>query len=183
MAPDATSDHNAACEKHHTGTGIWSIESHYFKNWLMESNSFLWINGFAGCGKSVLCSTAIQSTFHEAQRRHNVGIGFFYFTFRDESKTTASGMIRALLLQLSAQLKDREKDLQQLHAAYMPGTPPVEALLNSLRNTITRFHDTYILLDALDESPRDHERDVVLKVKRQMRQWRLPGFPPFSYKP
>jgi hypothetical protein len=81
MAPDATSDHNAACEKRHTGTGFRFIESHHFRNWLMESNTFLWINGFAGCGKSVLCSTAIQSTFHEAQHRHDVGIGFFYFFF------------------------------------------------------------------------------------------------------
>ncbi|KAL4736686.1 hypothetical protein BDV11DRAFT_211045 [Aspergillus similis] len=164
MAPDATSDHNAACEKHHTGTGIWFLEGHHFRNWLMERNSFLWVNGFAGCGKSVLCSTAIQFTFHETQRRRDVGIGFFYFSFSDKSKITASGMLRALLLQLSAQLKDGEKDLQQMHATYVSGTPPVEALLNSLQNTISRFHDTYILLDALDETI------------KTMQQWHLPGF-------
>ncbi|KAL5002549.1 hypothetical protein BDV10DRAFT_191363 [Aspergillus recurvatus] len=176
MAPDATSDHNVACEKHHTGTGLWFIEGHGFKTWLVERNSLLWINGFAGCGKSVLCSTAIQATLLETQRRQDVGIAFFYFSFRDESKTTASGMLRALLLQLSAQLKDKETDLQQLHAAYKPGTPPVEALLNSLQNTISRFHDAYILLDALDESPRDRQREGVLKVIQAMRQWHLPGF-------
>ncbi|KAL5045868.1 hypothetical protein BDW71DRAFT_72141 [Aspergillus fruticulosus] len=176
MAPDATSDHNVACEKRHTGTGLWLTEGQYFKNWLVERNSFLWINGFAGCGKSVLCSTAIQSTFFETKHRNDVGIGFFYFSFRDESKISASGMLRALLLQLSAQLKDEERDLQQLHAAYMTGTPPVGALLNSLQNTISRFQDTYILLDALDESPQDREREGVLKVIDTMRQWRLPGF-------
>jgi hypothetical protein len=176
MAPDATSDHNAACEKHHSGTGTWFIEGHHYKNWLMERNSLIWINGFAGCGKSVMCSTAIQSTFLESQYRHNVGIGFFYFSFRDKSKITASGMLRALLLQLSAQLNDGEKDLQQLHATYRLGTPPVEALLNSLQNTFSKFQDTYILLDALDESPRESEREGVLKAIEIMRQWRLPGF-------
>ncbi|KAL4941531.1 hypothetical protein BDV06DRAFT_179665 [Aspergillus oleicola] len=175
-APDATSNHNNACDKHHTGTGLWFVNGSYFRNWLVERNSFLWVNGFAGCGKSVLCSTAIQSTFNETRHRHKVAVGFFYFSFNDESKTTNSGILRALLLQLSAQLKDDGKDLQQLYEAYKSGTPPVEALLSSLKNMICRFHDSYILLDALDECPRDSERVNVLQTIKTMRDWNLPGF-------
>ncbi|KAL4778820.1 hypothetical protein BJX76DRAFT_362362 [Aspergillus varians] len=175
-APDATSNHNIACEKHHTGTGLWFVDSYFFKNWRLKCNSFLWINGFAGSGKSVLCSTAIQSTFRESQHQHGVGIGFFYFSFNDETKTTNSGMLRALLLQLSAQLEDGAKDLQQLHAVYNSGTPPVDALLKSLGNIIGKFNSSYILLDALDESLRDCEREDVLKSIETMRQWCLPGF-------
>ena len=35
-------------------------------------------------------------------------------------------MLRALLLQLSGQLQDGEKDLEQLQAFYKSGTPPVD---------------------------------------------------------
>ncbi|CAG8899011.1 unnamed protein product [Penicillium egyptiacum] len=173
-APDANIEHNAACEKRHTSTGLWLVNGQKFQNWLVERNSFLWINGFAGCGKSVLCSTAIQYTVRERQHQPSVGIGFFYFSFNDESKRDCSGMLRALLLQLSAQLEGGEKDLQELHKLYKSGTPPVAALLNSLRQTICRFNDTYILLDALDECPRYDKREGVLGAVETIRQWDLP---------
>ncbi|KGO75326.1 NACHT nucleoside triphosphatase [Penicillium italicum] len=174
MAPDATIDHNVACEKRHRSTGLWLVNGQEFQNWLVERNSFLWINGFAGSGKSVLCSTAIERTFRERQHQSSIGIGFFYFSFRDESKKDSSGMLRALLLQLSAQLEGGEKDLQELHMLYKSGTPPVDALLNSLRQTICKFSDTYILLDALDESPRNDKREGVLAAVEKIRQWGLP---------
>lgn len=173
-APDATLNHNAACEKRHRTTGLWLVNGQRFQNWLVERNSFLWINGFAGCGKSVLCSTTIERTFRERQDQPSVGIGFFYFSFTDESKKDSSGMLRALLLQLSAQLEEGEKDLQELHMLYNSGTPPVDSLLNSLRQTICKFSATYILLDALDESPRYDKREGVLGAVEKIRQWDLP---------
>ncbi|KAF7521816.1 hypothetical protein PCG10_007913 [Penicillium crustosum] len=173
MAPDATLNHNVACEKRHSTTGLWLVNGQQFQNWLVEHNSFLWINGFAGCGKSVLCSTAIERTFRERQHQPSIGIGFFYFSFTDESKKDASGMLRALLLQLSAQLEGGEKDLQELYTLYNSGTPPVDVLLNSLRQTICKFSNTYILLDALDESPRYDKREGVLGAVKKIRQWDL----------
>ena len=59
--PDAFVDHNAACAKRHPGTGTWLIKDLQFQRWLTGENSVLWLKGFAGSGKSVLCSTAIQS--------------------------------------------------------------------------------------------------------------------------
>ena len=110
-APDVSVDHNAACAKRYPGTGDWLFEDTSFLGWLTEDNSFLWLNGFAGCGKSVLCSTVIQDTFRYKQSDSGVGIGFFYFTFNDTSKQDESAMLRALLLQLSAQVAGSETDL------------------------------------------------------------------------
>ncbi|KAJ5155715.1 hypothetical protein N7492_008518 [Penicillium capsulatum] len=175
MAPDASLNHNATCAKCHPGTGLWFVNGHYFRTWLEERNSFLWLNGFAGCGKSVLCSTAIQHTFREIRHKHGVGIAYFYFSFSDEAKQDDKGMLRALLLQLSVQLLDGERDLEQLHLLYKIGSPPVDVLLGSLRRFLERFRDTYILLDALDESPRDYKRDGVLSAIRVIRSWSMPG--------
>ncbi|KAL2818111.1 hypothetical protein BJX63DRAFT_440349 [Aspergillus granulosus] len=174
-APDASVNHNAIYAKHHPNTGLWLINGNQFANWLVERSSFLWVNGFAGCGKSVLCSIAIQHTFREMKHRNGVGIAFFYFSFNDESKQGDHGMLSALLLQLSMQFQDGENELEQLHQLSKPSTPSVEVLLQTLRRFLDRFQDTYILLDALDECPRDDGREGVLRVIQVIRDWSVPS--------
>lgn len=109
------------------------------------------------------------------RRKYRVGIAFFYFSFSDEAKQDDNGMLRTLLLQLSVQLQDGERDLEQLHILYKSRSPPVDALLESLRRFLKRFHDTYILLDALDESPRDCKREGVLRAIQVIRSWSIPS--------
>ncbi|KAJ5605614.1 hypothetical protein N7510_008395 [Penicillium lagena] len=174
QAPDPSVNHNAISKKHHPDTGLWFINSYQFANWLQERSSFLWLNGFAGCGKSVLCSVAIQTTFRETKHRNKVGIAFFYFSFTDDSKQDEQGMLRALLLQLSVQLQDGEKELEQLRLLSKSSTPSVEALLQTLRKFLERFQDSYILLDALDECPQDNGREGVLRAIEAIRDWSIP---------
>ncbi len=174
-APDATVNHNAACAKRHQSTGMWFVKGPIFDTWLTRNRSFLWLNGFAGCGKSVLCSTAIQYTFRHKRSDRGVGIAFFYFTFNDESKQDESAMLRALLLQLSGQLADSHTDLARLHDSYCTGIPPAIVLTEHLRHLIQKFDQVYILFDALDESPRYGQRDQVLNTIETMRKWLLRG--------
>ena len=169
-APDAFDDHNLAIAKKHPGTGVWLVKSDNISNWMAEGNSMMWLNGFAGSGKSVLCSTAIQFV----SRRvifDNVGVAFFYFTFNEQSKQEISGMLRTLLLQLSHQLRDGPADLAQLHDRYRTGVPPSSVLLDYLRRMVERFSNVYIMLDALDESPLKGRRKYVLDALETMRSW------------
>lgn len=177
-APDATVDHNAACLKRAPGTGIWLINSPVFQSWLKEDNSFLWLKGFAGCGKSVLCSTAILHAFRQRYKlSETVGIAFFYFSFNDESKQDAAAMLKALILQLSTQLDGTRKDLAEIYQSYKPGIAPLGVLLDYLRRMIKRFDHVYILVDALDESPRIREdaRGHVLDTVGKIRSWSCDG--------
>lgn len=174
-APDATIDYNAACAKRHKDTGKWFVQSSTFTIWLQQSNSFLWLNGFAGCGKSVLCSTAIQYTFRHSCSQPESAVAFFFFTFNDESKREASSMLRALLLQLSGQIAGLDTDLYQLNKLYNDGMPPVPVLLEYLQNAVKRCRHVYLLLDALDESPEDTSRVEVLSVVDTIQTWELPG--------
>ncbi|KAL3432421.1 ankyrin repeat-containing domain protein [Aspergillus tetrazonus] len=169
-------NHNATIAKRHCATGMWFIKGNAFQRWLTDPNSFLWLNGFAGCGKSVLCSTAIQHTVR--RRRDNpadVGIAFFFFTFDDESKRDCSAMLRALLLQLSEQHPECHASLVRLHRTYQPWVPLREVLLECLRSMAQRFGRVYIFLDALDESPRDKHRESVLDAVKTMQEWEIPG--------
>jgi ankyrin repeat domain-containing protein 50 len=174
-APDALINHNVASEKRHSGTGTWFVKGPVFHNWINQANSFLWLNGFAGCGKSVLCSTAIQHAFRQRRRDANIGIAFFYLTFNDESKRDQSAMLRALLWQLAGQHSDGPSRLQRLHDSYRTEPPPAAVLREQLRECIQRFHQVYILVDALDESPRGSPRDKVLDTITTMRDWSMPG--------
>ena len=174
-APDATTDYNAACAKKHPGMGIWLVKSLQFSRWLTEENSTIWLNGFAGSGKSVLCSTAIQFALRHRRSDPSVGIAFFYFTFNDKSKQDESAMLRALLLQLSSQLQDGHADLTRLHDSYKAGIPPWRVLIDYLQRLVQRFHHVYIILDALDESPRNGPREYVLCALEAMRNWSVQG--------
>lgn len=172
-APDATVDHNVACAKKYPGTGTWLIKSSEFSEWLIQENSLMWLRGFAGSGKSVLCSTAIQSVLRRRGYDRNIGLAFFYFTFNNDSKQDDSSMIRALLLQLSSQLRDNHADLRQLRESNKAGIPSSAVLLEYLRRSIQRFHHTYLFLDALDESSRNGPREYVLNALETIRRWGL----------
>lgn len=174
-APDATVDYNSACGKRHAGSGEWLLKSPAFTRWLGTNNSFLWLYGFAGCGKSILCSTAIEYTFSHQRRAQGRALGFFFFTFNDSSKQDASGLLRALLLQLSGQIPGVDEDLARLKEICNHGTAPVQTLTAYLREAISRSSQVYILLDALDECPIDSTRSEVLSVIRTIRGWTLPG--------
>lgn len=173
-APDATVNHYAARDKKHPGTGMWLIKSPVFLRWLTEPSSILWLNGFAGSGKSVLCSTATEFALRKRRSDPHVGVAFFYFTFSDDSKQSESAMLRALLLQLSGQLQDGEADLTSLRDSYKDGIPSFP-LIEHLRYLIQRFHHVYIALDGLDESPRDGPRKRVLGTLDDMRNWSIQG--------
>ena len=174
-APDALVDYNTACAKKYPGTGLWLLKSDQFSRWLEGKASIIWLTGFAGSGKSVLCSTAIQSVLRRRGYNRNIGVTFFYFTFNDDSKQNESSLIRALLLQLSSQLQDGHTDLAQLHESYRTGIPPSPELLEYLRRLIQRFQHVYIFLDALDESPTNGTRERLLKALETMRKWGVQG--------
>lgn len=174
-APDATVDHNFACTKRHTRTGLWFVKGSQFSHWLESENSFLWVTGFAGCGKSILCSTTIQYTFREKKCTNKIGIAFFYFSFGNKCKQSGVGLLRALLSQFSSQSDDFERELEQLSTSYKSSSPPIEILLAYLKRALHIFHESYIFLDALDEIPRYDEREVVLDTIDIIRKWCISG--------
>lgn len=179
-APDATAHFNDTIKKRHPGTGRWFIEGHAFSTWLSKAQSFLWLFGFAGCGKSVLSSTVIehllQAQNYSKDKGLRTGIGFFYFSFREEMKQDSSAMLRALILQLSQQLEDDHKLLSQFYDKQRHAAPSDQVLMKFLKKLLAEFNATYIVLDGLDEVPSDRDhREEVLQTISAMRQCSIPG--------
>ncbi|KAJ5003126.1 Ankyrin repeat and KH domain-containing protein 1 [Colletotrichum sp. SAR 10_66] len=176
-APDATTNFNMAHEKSQPGTGAWLINGQPFKAWIEQENSFLWLYGFAGCGKSILCSTAIQHLLQHQNSSQEIGVAFFFFAFDDTEKQDASALLRSLILQLSGQKSNISalSHLSRLYESCRNSTPRKRALLDCLHQLSRSFKHTYIMIDALDESPRDKHRQDVLDILTVIRGWMEPA--------
>lgn len=109
---------------------------------------------FAGCGKTVLCSTLIQYTLQHNRDNPSVGVCFFYFTFVDGSKRGETGLLKALLLQLAGQVPNGDVLLSNIHKSAAAATPSSRLLLDHLRLMMRNLGRVYIFMDALDENPR-----------------------------
>ena len=53
-APDATTEHSAACGKKRPGTGMWLIRSSQFSDWLTKGNSVVVLNSRTGWQRGIL---------------------------------------------------------------------------------------------------------------------------------
>jgi ankyrin repeat domain-containing protein 50 len=174
-APDPTLNYNEACKRKHPRTGLWFVKGPIFDEWWHEDYSFLWMNGHSGCGKTVLSSTIIQHTLRRRRNNPRIGIVFHYFSFSDKSKQNVSGLLRTLALQLSDQLDDKFAALTDLHNTFKDNEAPLTALENTFKQLVAKFEDVYVIIDALDESPRGEERTAVLDSLSKIQGWLIRG--------
>ncbi|KAM0799070.1 ankyrin repeat-containing domain protein [Usnea florida] len=120
-----------------------------------DPNSLLWLYGIPGCGKTVLCSTAIERVlqFHNTATQKRVGIAYFYFDFRHQDQQVCDAMLRSLVAQLSLQSLDAFKLLDALYSACGSGTsqPSLPMTLKALKDIAESFAEVFVLVDALDE--------------------------------
>ena len=168
-APNTFGQHYEACEKRHKDTGLWFVRSQRFQTWLQTKQSFLWLNGFAGSGKTVLASTIIQETFVHRASSSGIGMAYFYLSYADTPKQNIAGVLSSLLLQLSCQ--SDSTIMSELYSNYLAGSPPDYALVLALQNMVKKFQHVYIVIDALDESPQGPQREALCRVVSQMKQW------------
>jgi hypothetical protein len=154
-AADPRSNHDRAYKSHKSGTGDWFTKSQKYQSWLAEPNSFFWLNGKAGCGKTVLSSTIIESTSAHCDENEGCVMAYFYFSFTDTAKQQCSNMLSSLLAQLAAQVDITPDRLLSLHREYQRRKPPTEPLQRCLQTLATEmpFLHVYIIVDAIDEIP------------------------------
>jgi hypothetical protein len=146
---DPISNHDTARKKHEPGTGGWFISSHVFSYWLLPGRS-LWLHGIPGAGKTVLCSTTIDNV--KSRCPPGVTCLYFYFDFSNPQKQKVANMLYSLLAQLSTFSVPAE--VQQLYESNGHGTreATVSQLIDTFISIANRASQTYVMLDALDES-------------------------------
>ena len=168
-APDPSINQNAASKKCQKATGSWFVQGPQFLYWKDRPNAFLWLHGFTGCGKTILCSTIVNNIYkHTASLAHSA-LAFYYFDFSNQIKAQASSCLRSIVLQIAQRSSDITA-LNNLHRVYATGTPPSDELLEVLRQMLQSFQRVYIVLDALDECT---EQEELFDLLTKMRLWHV----------
>jgi hypothetical protein len=106
--------------------------------------------GKVGCGKTVLCSTAIEDIRDHCRQSVDNACAFFYFSFSDEHKQSDRDLLRSLV----AQLGWREPGLSMLRQVYEKkdgSVPRPDELKVILLASLKSLSKVFIFLDALDE--------------------------------
>jgi hypothetical protein len=168
--PDPGTNHATARQRHERETGDWLLKSSQYQSWKTSAVSHLWLYGKAGCGKTILCSTAIEDIRTTCEQDTDTSFAFFYFSFSDDRKQSVSDLLRSLV----AQLGWREPGLSMLRQAYENNKQIVlgpDLLENILLASIRPCSKVYLLVDALDECPEDNEtrRNVLQQLERLTR--------------
>ena len=127
-------------------------------------------------------STVIQD-IEVMCKAENASMAYFYFDFRDANKQGLRDLVLSLLNQLSACLGSRCDILSELYSAHDEGkNQPSDGTLSScLKNMLTLpdQRPTYLIIDALDESPNTSgipsPRETVLQLLKELVDLSLPN--------
>ena len=150
--PDPWTNHTSARSLHEPQTGAWLLGSDQYRRWKSASIRHLWMYGKAGCGKTILCSTAVEDVKEHCKHRSNAGYAVFYFSFSDNKKQRLDDLLRSLV----AQLGWKGPALSMLQQAYdRPNRTllGLEELEKILFLCFEAYDEVYLLIDALDECP------------------------------
>ncbi|MCJ1403803.1 hypothetical protein MMC11_007026 [Xylographa trunciseda] len=171
-APDPNSNHHSACKKQQESTGAWFVEGDQYAAWKAEPQSFLWLHGIPGCGKTVLCSTIIQSIISHCQSDSALAVCFYYFDFNDIEKQKPENLVRSLIGQLPLQSGNSFASLDALYTKCQDGKqrPSVDNLASTLQQMLGGFRKMFIIIDALDEC---QEWAELIEIVESIVGWKL----------
>ncbi|KAM7186285.1 hypothetical protein V8F33_011881 [Rhypophila sp. PSN 637] len=175
--PDPSTNFNNARALHHENTNQWFLDSEaylkcktpYVKG-AKDSNSFLWLNGIPGCGKTILSSSVVADLEQNAVL--SPSLIYFYFDFNDVEKQSLENAVRSLIAQLYGKRKEARAGVDTLYSACGngDGQPSIAELHKVFLSMLQQAGEIWIVLDALDEcSTRDSGTDGLLPWLKHLR--------------
>jgi NACHT domain len=129
----------------------------------------LWLHSIPRCGKTILCSTIIESV-KDFSRSKNSRYAYYYFDFNDAEKQNVKGLLRSLLTQLALLREDIGDDILKLYSENGLGMqePGQTGLALTLFSVLQKLGRTYLLIDALDEcSQRESLLQLISEIKNR----------------
>jgi hypothetical protein len=146
-AHDPESNYQKGMNLRQPKSGSWFLKGDDFKSWKAQRNSFLWLHGRAGCGKTILSSAIIENL-----KSLHLPLLFFYFDFADASKQTLTNMVPSLIKELFLQRKDTWNLLKSIYdTCGGQKAPTCSQLCGTLQSMLQQTTEVFIVLDALDE--------------------------------
>ncbi len=171
-APDPSGNYNAADGKRQQGTGMWLLQDPSFISWKSANNSFLWIHGKPGCGKSVLSSTIIS---HLMDSSHGDAlIAYFYFDFQRQEQQTVDGFLRSLIRQIASRGSSAYESLRGVYESCSNGQtkPTTQSLVTVFHKLLEASRSVDIVVDAADEC---NQRQDLLQLLEEINKRNING--------
>ncbi|VUC26335.1 unnamed protein product [Clonostachys rosea] len=151
-------------------TGQWFLDTEQYSRWKAEKQSFLWLHGIPGCGKTILSSTIIA----DLERNKNVSTLYFFFDFKDTKKQSLDKAICSLISQLCDKQPSLWTQIDALYTELNNGAKKLDmaSLEELFSGMLKQVGDICIILDALDESSRgdgSYSRQALLSWIKRLR--------------
>lgn len=148
--PNVSTNLKKALEQRQKGTGLWLLKIEVFVDWTIRHNSFLWLFGNPGCGKTILSATVID---HLQSITSNHALLYFYFDFNNNTKQSLEAMVVSFISQLYLQQGDTRGVVDQLASSHKSRglRPSCETLCETLARMLEKTTEVWIVIDALDE--------------------------------
>ncbi|KAF3289301.1 hypothetical protein TWF970_003081 [Orbilia oligospora] len=133
----------------------WFLNSNEFAEWQTTKNSFIWLLGDSGCGKSILSSAIIQKLQEDLRCQP------IYFFFKSPRNTLAN-----VLHSLCSQIRNinMEVSASNLRA----GT--LRELIERFLLMVQKAGEVWLVLDALEECSRDEWETLFIWINEIRRQ-------------
>ncbi|KAL6808739.1 pfs domain-containing protein [Trichoderma camerunense] len=147
--PNPSENYNNGIKQRHGDSGQWFLQSEEYSSWKSRPNSFLWLQGIPGCGKTVLSSTIVKDL-----KDGNVNsVLYFFFDFTNSNKQLFGKALSSLVLQLYCKNENTQKPLDSLYDSSGKGTtqPSADGLFATFETMLQHAGEIYVILDALDE--------------------------------
>jgi hypothetical protein len=156
------------------GTGDWLFQSSKFRQWRDgAAPGVLWCHGIPGAGKTVL-SSKVYDHLKEILPEESA-ILVFYCDYRDQETQSTLTIIGSLLKQLalvSPTIMDMLQAVYENHSIQQ--TRPILTELKLLFSAACSiFSNTYLVIDALDESDANYYRKPLLRWLKSINWCRL----------
>ncbi|KAF3272045.1 hypothetical protein TWF217_003860 [Orbilia oligospora] len=133
----------------------WFLNSKEFAEWRTTKNSFIWLLGDSGCGKSILSSAIIQKL------QEDLGCRPIYFFFESPRNTLANA-----LHSLCSQIRNINMDASA--STSRAGT--LRELIEKFLLMVQNAGEIWLVLDALEECNRNEWEALFIWIKEIRRQ-------------
>ncbi|KZV60933.1 hypothetical protein PENSPDRAFT_693837 [Peniophora sp. CONT] len=138
-------------KKRQYGSCEWFFYDSGFKDWKAHGNAVYWVYGNAGAGKSVLCSSVLDTLKVDPA----LSLAYFYFDFSDRDKQDCRALVSSLVFQLGTSSAACMTYLKDERQRYSDSSPTYDELLDLLSHLLSLSIRPFIVIDALDECPKE----------------------------
>lgn len=143
-----------------TNTCTWFLNSPEYTTWRDGDGKVLICQGIPGAGKTFLSSIVIEDLLNSSlSKADGWGLTQIYCHYHHRLELTATELFRCLAKQLCLSMSSLPASVSKLHKdhAERGTTPPLDKIIDMLRDLLQSFTQVYIVVDALDELMDDYQ--------------------------